>query len=74
MFMGMSDATISGVPLVGRTPRSQARDVVLPKPVPFGAPVFMMDAVTPLAGETVLSLLMKRMARDAQDDEQTPRR
>ncbi len=63
----MTDATISGVPLVGRAPRTAAREITLPKPQSFGAPVFMMDAVTPLAGETVLSLLWKKMARDAGD-------
>lgn len=37
----------------------------LPKPVPFSAPVLIGDCVTPLAGETVLSLLWKRSERDA---------
>ncbi len=41
-----------------------ARDVALPQPQPFGAPVFINDCASPLAGETVLSLLMKRLARD----------
>ena len=63
----MSDATISDVPLVGRAPKSAAREITLPKPQPFGAPVFMMDAVTPLAGETVLSLLWKKMAQEGDD-------
>jgi hypothetical protein len=35
----------------------------LPKPQPFGAPVLISDCITPLCGETVLSLLLKRMAR-----------
>lgn len=42
-------------------------DVVpLPEPQPYTAPVFIYDAVTPIAGETLLSLLMKRMAADDQ--------
>ncbi|MBD3664835.1 hypothetical protein [Sulfitobacter aestuariivivens] len=60
----MSDVSVSGVPLVGRVPNKKAPQITLPKPQPFGAPVFIVDAVTPLAGETVLSLLMKRLARD----------
>ena len=43
---------------------AQAKLIELPKPQPFGAPVFITDAVTPLGGETVLSLLLKRMAAD----------
>ena len=39
----------------------------LPKPVAFDAPVLIGDCVTPLSGETVLSLLWKRM-----DGDQTP--
>ena len=38
----------------------------LPAPQPIAAPVFIHDCVTPLAGETLLSLLMKRMMRDDQ--------
>ena len=33
----------------------------LPMPHPLGAPVFLQDCATPLGGETLLSLLMKRM-------------
>lgn len=40
----------------------------LPQPQPFGAPVFVHDCVTPLAGETVLSLLLKRMDARPEDD------
>ncbi|MEM6303765.1 MAG: hypothetical protein AAF744_03540 [Pseudomonadota bacterium] len=60
----MTDATISGVPLVGRAPKAATRQVVLPKPKPFGAPVLITDVVTPLAGETVFSLLWKQMERE----------
>ncbi|APE42160.1 hypothetical protein BOO69_01100 [Sulfitobacter alexandrii] len=43
--------------------RDREREIALPKPEPFGAPVLMCDAITPLAGETVLSLLWKRFDR-----------
>lgn len=46
-----------------------AKPIALPNPQPFGAPVFITDVVTPLAGETVLSLLMKRMAADQDQGE-----
>lgn len=55
---GMSDATSGDIP---RAARQAAPSVPLPKPVAFGAPVLISDCITPLAGETVLSLLMKRM-------------
>jgi len=45
-------------------PRSKSVDRCKPKP--FAAPLFIGDAVTPLAGETVLSLLWKRMDDDDQ--------
>ncbi|MFA8440957.1 hypothetical protein [Yoonia sp.] len=35
--------------------------IPLPAPVPFGAPVLISDCVNPLAGETLLSLLWKRL-------------
>ena len=47
--------------------KDDAQPVSLPRPQPFGAPVFITDAVTPLAGETVLSLLLKRMHREADE-------
>jgi len=37
----------------------------LPAPVPFGAPVFISDCMNPLAGETLLRLLWKRMDPEA---------
>ena len=65
----MSEAIASwfrfGLPKVAQ-PKA---DIELPKPQPFGAPMFIADAVTPLAGETVLSLLMKRMAAEADADQ-----
>lgn len=41
-------------------PPRKAAELPLPKPVPFAAPVFIGDVATPLAGETVLSLLLRR--------------
>ncbi|MGB3243703.1 MAG: hypothetical protein WBB25_04175 [Sulfitobacter sp.] len=63
----MGDVTISGVPLVGRPSREKSGQVSLPEPQPFGAPVFITDCITPLGGETVLSLLLKKMMRDGED-------
>ena len=60
----MSDTAIIAPPFIAPRQPREAKGVTLPKPQPFGAPVFMMDAVTPLAGETVLSLLWKRMAEN----------
>jgi len=55
----MSDATyFTQAPRVAKAPEA---DIPLPAPVPFSAPVFIGDCVTPLAGETVLSLLWKRL-------------
>ncbi|MEM9966808.1 MAG: hypothetical protein AAF755_01770 [Pseudomonadota bacterium] len=39
-----------------------AETVAAPDPQPFSAPVLIQDAVTPLVGETVLSLLIKKMS------------
>ena len=49
----------------------EAAPVRLPVPQPLGLPVFVHDCVTPLGGETVLSLLMKRMIaeKDAPDQD-----
>lgn len=46
------------------TVKSEA--VRLPTPQPLGVPVLVYDCVTPVAGETLLSLLMKRMMRKDQ--------
>ena len=60
----MTDATdLSMIPHVRR---EAAETQPLPHPVPFGAPVLISDCVNPLAGETLLSLLWKRM--DASDE------
>ncbi|MEQ6249249.1 hypothetical protein ABMC89_10205 [Sulfitobacter sp. HNIBRBA3233] len=63
----MTDWTASDTPRV-LTGRGKAADSVpLPKPQPFGAPGLITDCVTPLAGHTVLGLLMKQMMRDCDD-------
>ncbi|PJI86296.1 hypothetical protein BC777_2664 [Yoonia maricola] len=55
----MTDMTdFSNIPRVIRQERAS---LPLPAPVPFGAPVLISDCVNPLAGETLLSLLWKRM-------------
>lgn len=43
-------------------------DLPRPAPVPVSAPVLIGDAVTPLAGGTLLSLLMQRMAETDLDE------
>ncbi len=54
----MTDATANNW-----THSAQEKDdaVVLPPPVAFGAPVLIADCVTPMSGETLLSLLWKRL-------------
>ncbi|MDP5084929.1 MAG: hypothetical protein NWQ23_05865 [Yoonia sp.] len=55
----MTDATdFSSIPYVRQS--KEAR-MVLPAPVHFGAPVLISDCASPLAGETLLSLLWKRL-------------
>lgn len=46
------------------THEPKAKALQLPKPVPFAAPVFINDVASPLAGETVLSLLLRRLTKD----------
>ncbi|MFT7108009.1 MAG: hypothetical protein ACJAVT_002540 [Yoonia sp.] len=63
----MTDATsFTALPPITR---DKPESIPLPAPVPFGAPVPISDYVNPLAGETLLSLLWKRMdpAADLQD-------
>ena len=47
---------------------ARTADVPLPKPQPFTTPVLIGDCASPLAGETVLSLLWKRLDRDRSDE------
>ncbi len=55
----MTDATdFTALP---RVTREKPPSVPLPAPVVAGAPVLISDCVNPLAGETLLSLLWKRM-------------
>jgi hypothetical protein len=55
----MTDASYFTTP--PRVARDKPASMPLPAPVPFGAPVLISDCVNPLAGETLLSLLWKRM-------------
>ena len=55
----MTDATdFSAAPYVRR---EAAPALPLPHPVPFDAPVLLSDCASPLAGETLLGLIWKRM-------------
>ncbi|EBA13693.1 hypothetical protein [Roseobacter sp. CCS2] len=62
----MTDATdFSTIP---RVAKPEQPSVPLPAPVPFGAPVLISDCVNPLAGETLLSLLWKRLEQSPDAD------
>ena len=43
--------------------RERPASVPLPRPVPFGTPVVISDCITPLASETLLCLIWKRLDR-----------
>ncbi len=58
----MTDASYTGPIPFSVARRAIAEPLCTTQPQRFRAPVFINDAVTPLGGETVLSLLMKRMA------------
>ena len=60
----MTDATDFTAPQ--RIAHDATASIPLPAPVPFGAPVLISDCVNPLAGETLLSLIWKRL--DAHHD------
>lgn len=62
----MTDVSFSDVPRLRRT-RAQPETIALPKPQPFGAPVLIGDCVTPLGGDTLLGLLMKKMMQSNED-------
>jgi hypothetical protein len=53
-------------------PKAKTQPLRLPAPQPLAAPVFIHDCVTPVAGETLLSLLMKRMMHDAGKPDDDP--
>ena len=55
----MTDVTeFRHIPAVART---RTAPVALPAPEPFGAPVLISDCASPLAGQTVLALLWRRL-------------
>ena len=61
----MTDATdFTRAPFIAR-PLDES--LPLPAPAPFGAPVLIGDCASPLCGETVLSLLWKRMTVEDRD-------
>ncbi|WP_342077972.1 hypothetical protein [Yoonia sp. SS1-5] len=63
----MSD--IADIPFIATR---STEETPLPAPVPFGAPVLIGDCVSPLAGETILGLLWKRLDEKRRDKQ--PRR
>ena len=66
---GMTDATyIPRFALWGGRDRAQDSARPAPAPQPVAPPVFIHDCVTPLGGETVLSLLLKRSLKE--DDQE----
>jgi len=62
----MTDAT--DFTTLPRITRDKPASMPLPAPVPFGAPVLISDCVNPLAGETLLSLLWKRIEKQSDSD------
>ena len=61
----MTDATYFGQALPPRIDEAP-KEATLPPPQPLRAPVFIHDCVTPIGGETLLSLLMKKMMSEDQ--------
>ena len=64
----MADAT--NFSTISHVSKPKMASLPLPAPVPFGAPLLISDCISPLAGETLLSLLWKRLDRTEQDAEQ----
>ncbi len=60
----MTDASFQGTWV-----KPEKEQVTLPAPVPFDAPVLIGDCATPLSGETVLSLLFRRLSNEKGDRE-----
>ncbi|QFT57960.1 hypothetical protein FIU94_03910 [Sulfitobacter sp. THAF37] len=50
-------------------PHASADDRTAPGRKPVGPAVIITDAITPVAGETLLSLMMKRLAEHKDDPE-----
>ncbi|MEM7520966.1 MAG: hypothetical protein AAF307_08000 [Pseudomonadota bacterium] len=61
----MSDATYFGRPTAKPTDAQEA-PLRLPAPQAIAAPLFIYDCVTPIGGETLLSLILKRLAEKDQ--------
>ncbi|MEJ6405045.1 hypothetical protein [Yoonia sp. 2307UL14-13] len=65
----MTDITdITHIPTVLREKPAQ---VTLPAPVLFSTPILISDCTSPLGGETILSLLWRRL--DGSDENARPR-
>lgn len=62
----MTDASINIGAFAPSTDTQNTKPGRVPAPQPLGAPVLIYDCVTPLGGETLLSLLLKRMMKEDQ--------
>lgn len=60
----MTDASIPIWPQSRVAPSAKAEARVDVPPVAFSAPVLIGDCVTPLGGETLLSIMWKRLDQD----------
>jgi hypothetical protein len=60
----MTDLTFFDIPAQGIATQTRATQLSLPKPVMFGPPVFINDVASPLAGQTVLLMLLGRCQPD----------
>lgn len=74
----MTDASYpTGLALTrfAKSARAKPREASLPLPAPqpFSAPVLIGDCATPLAGETLLSLLWRRLERGAEGEDPSDR-
>ncbi|MEW9918219.1 hypothetical protein AB2B41_01270 [Marimonas sp. MJW-29] len=46
--------------------KAEAEALPMPPPRPFDGPVFIPDCIIPAGGETLLSLLMKKMMQESE--------
>lgn len=74
----MTDAFYpTGFTIQSKAKRHEAKQreasLPLPAPQPFSAPVLIGDCATPLAGETLLSLLWRRLEHGAEGEDPSDR-
>jgi hypothetical protein len=58
----MTDASVDTV-FLRAVPSTPDRATTRPERSPYAGPVFISDCITPLGGETLLSLMWKRLDR-----------